>query len=138
MLNRHEVLDVIDAVYAARVKGDKAAMAQLWRDDATFQLMGEPSILQNLPLRPTAAVEAIGGLIDQFTFHSAEQIDAVVEGNKAAVLLRLTVSAADGTRHETHVFDMWELDDSGKACSLVQYADTALISFMLAATNMAS
>jgi ketosteroid isomerase-like protein len=132
MLNRNEVLDAIDAIYDVRVKGDKMAMAQLWCDDATFQLMGEPSILQSLPLQPTNAQEAVGGLIDQFTFHSAERVDAVVEGNKVAVLLRVTASAANGTRHETHVFDMWELDDSGKARALVQFADTALISAMLA------
>lgn len=41
-------------------------------------------------------------------------------------------SGADGPR-QSKLYDLWELDENGKARSLIQFADTALVAAMLRA-----
>ncbi|MEP7351090.1 MAG: nuclear transport factor 2 family protein [Sphingorhabdus sp.] len=132
MLDRSKVLDIIDGIYVARVAGDQAAMAAVWTDDASYQLMGDANILGAPLTRQSNARQAVSELIDQFKFHSADRVDTLIEGNRAAVLMRITVSASDGGRHDTHVFNLWEFDDNGKARSVIEFTDTALIMSMLA------
>jgi hypothetical protein len=43
------------------------------------------------------------------------------------VLSRVTVSFAGRTPFETLFYDLWELDDTGRIRSLVQFVDTAKV-----------
>jgi ketosteroid isomerase-like protein len=132
MLARDQLLSSIDAIYAARVAGDKAALERMWTADATYQMVGEASILTSMPVTPQSALPSIGQLIDTFTFHDVERLDAIVEGNRAAILIRVDVSTSAGERHETHLYDLWELNDEGQARSLMEFCDTALVAAMVA------
>jgi ketosteroid isomerase-like protein len=49
----------------------------------------------------------------------------VVEGRRAAVMWRATLSVAGEAPYETELFDLWELDADGQLLSLVQFVDTA-------------
>lgn len=131
MISREQVLATVDAIYAARVKGDKIAMNQLWAADATYQLVGEASILKTMPVLPQNAQRSISNMIDTFLFHSVERLDTIVEGNRAAVLIRISVSGPNEEKHQTLLFDLWDVDDEGKATSLVEFSDTALVATML-------
>ncbi|MBY0521175.1 MAG: nuclear transport factor 2 family protein [Sphingomonas sp.] len=137
MLSRDEILSAIDAIYAARAQGDKESLTTLWTADATFQLVGEASILQSMPVAPQSVQPSIGQMIDTFTFHSVERVDAIVEGNRAAVLIRVVASVAGGEPHETMLYDLWELNDDGQAKSLVEFSDTALVARMLTSIGAA-
>lgn len=86
MPDRKTVLDIIDAAYASRAAGDKAALADFWAPGATYQLVGEAKILRDYPVGPLDAGEATGAIIDLISFQSFERVDALVEGNKAAIL----------------------------------------------------
>lgn len=131
MLDRDEMLRVIDGAYAARMRGDKAAVAQYWEPEATYRLAGEASIMPAVPVGPTDVMEAVGTLMDLFHFHKLERVDAVVEGPRASVHWRVTVSTWGGERVDAELYDLWQFSERGKAVSLLQFTDTALIVRML-------
>lgn len=133
MLSRAQILDLIDDIYARRVDGDKAEFAKIWADGATYQMAGTPETLGEAMTQRTDARQMVGELIDQFNFHAVELIDSVVEGNRAAIMMSIRVSTANGPTYDTRVFNLWEFDDDGKALSLIEFADTALVATMAAA-----
>lgn len=133
MLDRDAALNRIREAYAARVRGDKEALARFWSPDAQFRIAGAPSLLRDVPVSGATPMEAIEKLIDQFTFSNLTLVDSVVEGNKVAAHWQVKIAPADGQPETTQLFDLIELDDHGKIKSLTQFADTALIRHMGAA-----
>ena len=133
MLDRNRILAIIDAAYASRAAGDKAALEQFWAPDATYKMVGEAGLLERYPVGPLDANEATRAIIDLVAFHALERIDAIVEGNKAAVLWNVTMSSGESGECLSQLYDLWELDDDGRAQSLIQFADTALVAAMIAA-----
>jgi len=132
MLDRDEVLKIVDNAYALRVQGDKAAIAEIWADNATYGLGADPSLLPRLPAGPSDAEPAVSDLIDLFTFHTVERVDAIVEGNRAAIVWNVELSrAGGGERTTTQISQLWAMTDDGKVQSLREYGDTALITRLL-------
>jgi ketosteroid isomerase-like protein len=132
LIEREEILRIIDGAYAARMRGDKEAVAEYWEPDAVYRLAGEASIMPAVPVGPADVMEAVGALIDLFHFHKLERVEAVVEGLNAAIHWRVTVSTWGGERVDAELFDLWRFSERGKATSLLQFTDTALIVQMLA------
>lgn len=131
MLSRARIIAAIEEIYVRRVGGDKAEFAEIWAGGATYQLAGNEEIMGAALTRQRDARQAVGELIDQFRFHRAELMDAVIDGNRAAAVVSLDVSTGGGPQHQTQVFTLWEFDEDGKATSLVEFADTALIGAMV-------
>jgi len=127
MLTAEQMLDTIDDAYEARVRGDKEKLKSYWAPDATFRIAGASSLIGDARAGPAHPHEAVSALVDQFSFDKAERVDAVVQGNKAAVHWRITVSVPGKAPVTTELLDLFEFDDDGKAKSLTQFADTALI-----------
>jgi len=136
MADREAVLAVIDAAYAARKRGDKEALAAYLARGATFRLVGR-SGLMGFDVGPIDALEAIGQLIDLFTFHAMDRLHVAVSDHTVFIHWRIDVSARGGERDVTEVCDIWTLDDDLKAVSLVEFADTASMAQM-AASAMAA
>lgn len=132
LAERDRILDTIDQAYAARAAGDFEAMARFWEPHATYRLAGEAALLPAVPVGPADAVEAVRTLIDLFDFHRFERVSSVVEGNRAAVHWRVTVSNNGGDPVEAELYDLWQFSENGRATSLLQFTDTALIVRMLA------
>ena len=135
MVDRAAFLAAIGEVYRLRIAGDKAALLAHIAPDAQFQLMGEPALMPGVATGPGRAAPTVEALIDTFVFHGAELLDSVVEGNKAAIHSRLTVSRPDGRKVVTEFCDLWTMGVDGKLSSLRQFTDTALVAEM--ATNPA-
>ena len=131
MIGRETILATIDGAYAARMRGDKQAVAQYWEPEATYRLAGEASMMPAVPVGPGDAMKAVDALIDLFEFHALERVDAIVEGHSAAVHWRARVSAG-GQHFDAELFDLWQFSERGKVVSLLQFTDTALIVRMLA------
>lgn len=123
------MLQRIDAAYAARAAGDRAAVADHWEPGATYRLAGEATVT---PALPGDAIQAVNALIDLFEFHELERVHAVVEGDSAAIHWRVRVSTPGGEPVEAEIYDLWRFAASGRVASLVQFTDTALIVRMLA------
>jgi ketosteroid isomerase-like protein len=131
MLDREATLEIVDRGFATRARGDKAALNAMLAPGATYALNADAGLLPGYPVGPVDAAGALSELIDQFTFHEFERLDAIVEGDKAAIRWRVSVSRGDGPREVTQIFELWTFDASGKVVSLVDFADTGLIARLL-------
>ncbi|TCM16021.1 SnoaL-like protein [Novosphingobium sp. PhB165] len=127
MLDRDAALQTIRDVYAARVSGDKEALATYWADDARFDFVGERSLLEPVGFSSESSMDQIGQLIDRFRFSDLELLDAVVEGEKIAARWEVTVAAEGKEPVRTQLFDLITLDEEGKIRSFIQFTDTALV-----------
>lgn len=135
MLDRDTVLNRIDEAYAARVRGDKESLSLYWADEASFKIAGDPAPFKSLTFETDVPMNAISELIDRFTFSDLERVDAVVEGNRAAIRWGVTVSTSECAPVRTELFDLIELNDDGRIRSFVQFADTALVLALLQAED---
>jgi ketosteroid isomerase-like protein len=125
-MTRDEVLAVIDAAYAARVAGDLATLHALAGDGGMFELAGETTLLRNFPVAGRVpALSAVRRLTDLITMIEVRRLDAVVEGNRAAVLSHARMSFAGREPFDTVIYDLVEFDDEGKIRSMLQFGDTA-------------
>lgn len=127
MLNRDQAVALIQSLYEARVRGDKAAVAGFWADDAHFEIAGHHSHAGDLSLRASSPMDAIAPLIDRFAFSDLERLETVVEGNKIVVMWRVTVAIEGKPPVTTRLCDIFTIDNDGKIKSLVQFVDTALM-----------
>ena len=131
MPDRAQILDIIDRAYAARARGDKETVARIWAPGAVYQLAGETSLIPAFPAGPGDAGETVSSIIDLIRFHHLEQLDAIVEGHRAAILWRVTFSVGNGPVGTTGLYDLWQFDEEGRPSSLLQFVDTALLRDML-------
>jgi len=126
MVDAEAIARVVRDGYDARKRGDKDELARLFAPGATFRMVGHAALGDRLPVEPVDAVEAIGALIDQFTFNRVEIVHLLTNGRTAMLQLRLEVAAAGGPIH-TEACDIWEFDDKGKVIAITQFVDTLLV-----------
>ena len=131
MLDRTAFLNLIDQLYARRTANDKAGVNALLAPGATYRIGADPKLVPMMPVGPTDAREAIGGLIDSVEFHHIEHLAAVVEGDKAAIIWRVELSPTGGDKVTTQLYDLWTVGEDGKITSLIQFGDTALMATLL-------
>jgi ketosteroid isomerase-like protein len=134
-MTREEMLKVMGDGYIARVNGDVDKVLEAFTPDATFTLNAAPP-------QPTVSVmtegsggmrAALSALIEAFEFKDLEIIDSVVEGSKAAIRIRFTVtSRATGKTAVTETLDLIEFRD-GKVASYTQFLDSAMASRLTSA-----
>ena len=128
-MNREEMLATIDAAYAARAADDVEALTRVLAPDATFEFAGEPGPLHSLPgsTGPEDSEPAIAALMRLISTSGVERLQAVIEGNRATTVSRVTLSFAGRPPFETLVCDLWEFDDAGRIKTFLEFADTARI-----------
>lgn len=133
-MTRDEMLRVMGDGYIARMNGDVDKVLAVFAPDAKFTLNAAPS-------QPTVAVmtEGSGGmrtaltqLVKAFEFKDLKIVDSVVEGSKAAIRIRFTVtSRATGKSAVTESLDLIEFRD-GKVASYTQFFDSAIADRLMA------
>jgi ketosteroid isomerase-like protein len=131
MPDRDAVLKMLDEAYAAREAGDKARMRDYFSPGATMRIAGDEASLPGVNLGPAEAVAAVEALIDGFKFDNAKRVDAVVEGDRAAVIWRMTVTGPNGKAAPMEICDFWTIGKDGKLAGLVQFCDTAMVATMI-------
>ena len=127
-MTREEMLRVMGDGYIARVNGDVDKLLAVFTPDAKFSLNAAPP-------QPTVSVmtEGAGGmrtalsqLVEAFEFKDLQIVESVVEGSKAAIRIRFTVtSRATGKSAVTESLDLIEFRD-GKVASYRQFFDSAI------------
>lgn len=130
-MDREAVLDTIDRFWELRLVGDKAGLRSFLAPDAIYEMVGANAFADPGLAGPAPAGPAADGLIDAFKFASVERLAAIVDGNRAAVVIRVEVSFRAGPIVKSEACDLWEFDDSGKVRSLRQFVDTALLQRMI-------
>jgi ketosteroid isomerase-like protein len=132
-MTRDEMLRVMGDGYIARVNGDVDKLLAVFTPDAKFTLNAAPP-------QPTVAVMTEGGgmrtalsqLVEAFEFKDLKIVDSVIEGDKAAIRIRFTVtSRATGKSAVTESLDLIEFRD-GKVASYTQFFDSAIADRLLA------
>lgn len=127
-MTRDEVLAIIDNAYATRMRSDAAALAAFWAPDATFEIAGEASLIEAFPgATRSPGQPVVEELMKLVEMKSIERLQAIVEGNTAAILSHAEIAIAGREPFGTLLYDLWELDDDGKVRSMLQFADTAKI-----------
>ena len=127
MLGRDDAIKTIQMAYAARVRGDKEALSQYWAEGAHFEIVGDPTLLEGVPLSAPEPMEAVSALIDRFEFSDLKLLNSVVDGADIAVRWAVTITVAGKPPVNTQLFDLIKLNEAGKIVSLVQFVDTALV-----------
>jgi len=135
MLERAEILNIIDEAYASRARGDLAGVARFLAPGAKFRIAGDHAALTSFSAVPGGAAgaeAAVAALMNTFDFLEHERVNVVVEGGKAAVHWRVLVQAGDKEPVPTELFDLWTFNDEGKIVSFLQFADTAMVARLMA------
>jgi ketosteroid isomerase-like protein len=132
-MERAEILKAVAAAYAARVSEDAAALAELWTDSTTFEIEGEKSLIDAFPATgPMGMSDATDIFLALVKMSDARQEVIAVDGNRAVVLNRATLSFGGGDPLTTTMCDVWEFDEAGKVRSLHEFLDTALLAHEMA------
>ena len=136
MTDANTIREAIRSTYRARVQGDLEGTVALFADDAVFDFNGEGVGLPNMgtAVRGKPAIRLLmTEFIDAFRMSDWEEVSLVVEGDKAALHWRGTVSFTQNGRSEKFdVFDLLTFRD-GKIVYFRQSTDTAKIREMLGA-----
>ena len=124
------------STYKARVRGDLEGTVANFADDAVFDFNGQGVGLPNMgtAVRGKPAIRLLmTEFIDAFRMSDWEEVSLVVEGDKAALHWRGTVTFTQNGRSEKFdVFDLLTFRD-GKIVYFRQSTDTAKIREMLGA-----
>lgn len=132
MVDRDVISRQLDALYDARLREDAAAMALLWGPGGTIRLAGDGSVRPaRVPADELVLTEVLGAFAETFRWHTAERISTIIEDDRAAVRTRVRLSHGDGAPVDTELMDDWRFDAEGRAVSLVEFVDTALIGKLL-------
>jgi ketosteroid isomerase-like protein len=129
MAGREAMIDTMYRTYDARGKSDIEGLMAAFHPDAVFELKGDKNTLQ-----VAGAVEgysnvraALTGFIETLEFMKRDIVDAMVEGDRAAVHSRLKVRfVPKDIIFTSDVLDTFRFED-GKIIELVEFTDTALI-----------
>jgi ketosteroid isomerase-like protein len=129
MATREAMLDTIYRAYDARAKGDIDGLMAAFHPNAVFELKGDKDMLEvagAVQGHPNVRV-ALTGFIKTFEFVKRDIVDAMVDGDRAAVHSRLKVRfIPKDVVFTSDVLDTFRFED-GKIIELVEFADTALI-----------
>jgi ketosteroid isomerase-like protein len=129
MATREAMLDTIYRAYDARRKGDIEGLMAAFHPQAVFELKGDKDMLEvagAVQGHPNVRA-AMAGFIETFEFVKRDIVDAMVEGDRAAVHSRLKVRfIPKDVVFTSDVLDTFRFED-GKIIALVEFADTALI-----------
>ncbi len=123
-MDRQDMLRVIGEGYAARVRGDVEGVLDVFTSDAQFKLNAVP---QKAPVSlrtegTNALRQAMTQLVQTFEFQKLDIIDAVVEGSKAAIRIRIMVrSKQTGNIAET---------ESPRPCRISRRQDRVLYAIL--------
>ena len=92
------ILETIDAFWAARLKGDTAAVLSFASSDAEYEMVGASGFGDPKTYGPAAVAPAAARLIDDFKFHSLERLTAIISGDQAVTVHRFKSRSAAARR----------------------------------------
>jgi ketosteroid isomerase-like protein len=115
MTQRHEIERLLLELYAARVRGDLAAVCATFTDDANFQVAGASSNASPIAMRAVGVKEfrpLLAIMIKSFKLSEQEILAMLIDGAGAAVHWRAKIhSRISGTMTLTELVDVVEIRD---------------------------
>ena len=96
-MTRDSLLETIDRFWKVRMAGDKAELRSFMAPAATYEMVGAQAFAEPGLVGPAPAGPAADRLIDAFAFHRVDRLTAIVDGSRAADVIRVEVSFGGGT-----------------------------------------
>ena len=134
MTDRQAVENLLEELYAARVRGDLDAVARLFAANATFQVAGtdDASPLPTLVKGNSGIKSLMQGMIANFEVSDFTIVEMLIDGPSAAVRWQATfMYTKTGRMFATELADFITVAD-GKVVSFIEFLDTALAAKVLA------
>ena len=135
MTGRQAIEDLLEELYAARVRGDLDAVAKLFAANATFQVAGtdDASPMPTLVKGNAGIRSLMQGMIVNFEVSDFTVIEMLIDGPSAAVRWQATfLYTKTGRMFTTELADFITVAN-GKVVSFVEFLDTALAARVLSA-----
>ena len=127
-MDRTAMLAKVEAIYAAREKGDFAVLDTALATGAEFSFAGADAITRRFPGGQAGSIEGVAkALFAALDMIERKQLHAIVEGRKAAVMWQCRFRLPGGQPFDAKLYDLWEFDDEGRICRGTQFFDTALL-----------
>ena len=133
MSDRQAIENLLEELYAARVRGDLETIGKLFADDAMFQVAGsdQASPMPALLKGRTAVMQLMQGMIANFELSDFTVLEMLIDGSSAAVRWQATVHyTKTGKIFSTELADFITVE-GGKIASLIEFLDTALAAKVL-------
>jgi len=135
MTERQVIEDLLEELYAARVRGDLDAVARLFAASATFQVAGTDDA-SPMPtfVKGNAGIKSLmQGMIANFEVSDFTIVEMLIDGPSAAVRWQATfLYTKTGRMFTTELADFITTAD-GQIVSFIEFLDTALAAKVMAA-----
>jgi ketosteroid isomerase-like protein len=135
MSDRQTIENLLEELYAARVRGDLEALRKLFAANATFEVMGSdkaspmPMLVKGTP----SVMGVLQNMIATFELSNFSVVEMLIDGASAAVRWQATVHhAGTGQVFSTELADFITIA-GGQVTAFVEFLDTALAAKVLAA-----
>jgi ketosteroid isomerase-like protein len=134
MTDRQGIENLLEELYAARVRGDLETITRLFAANATFQLAGtdDASPMPTLVKGNAGITSLMQGMITNFEVSDFTILEMLIDGPSAAVRWQATfMYTKTGRMFATELADFITVAD-GKVVSFIEFLDTALAAKVLA------
>jgi len=135
MNDRQQMENLLEELYAARVRGDLDALRKLFANTATFQVAGsdQASPMPTLVKGNAGIISLMQGMIATFELSDFTIVEMLIDGANAAVRWQATIHhTGTGQVFTSDLADFIATSD-GQVTSFVEFIDTALAAKVLAA-----
>lgn len=135
MTDRQAIENLLEELYAARVRGDLDTVSKLFAANATFQVAGadDASPLPTFVKGDVGIKSLMQGMIANFEVSDFTIVEMLIDGPSAAVRWQATfLYTKSGRMFTTELADFITVAD-GKVTSFIEFLDTALAAKVLAA-----
>ena len=134
MTDRQAIENLLEELYAARVRGDLETITRLFAANATFQIAGtdDASPMPTLVKGNAGITSLMQGIITNFEVSDFTILEMLIDGPSAAVRWQATfMYTKTGRMFATELADFITVAD-GKVASFIEFLDTALAAKVLA------
>lgn len=134
MTDRQAIENLLEELYAARVRGDLETISRLFAANATFQVAGtDDASPMPTSVKGNAGITSLmQGMITNFEVSDFTILEMLIDGPSAAVRWQATfMYTKTGRMFATELADFITVAD-GKVVSFIEFLDTALAAKVLA------
>ena len=134
MTDRQAIENLLEELYAARVRGDLETITRLFAANSTFQVAGtdDASPMPTLVKGNAGITSLMQGIITNFEVSDFTILEMLIDGPSAAVRWQATfMYTKTGRMFATELADFITVAD-GKVVSFIEFLDTALAAKVLA------
>ncbi|MGD0531668.1 MAG: nuclear transport factor 2 family protein [Methyloceanibacter sp.] len=128
MNDRQAIEDLLEELYAARVRGDLDALAKLFASHATFQVAGsdQASPMPTLVKGHAGIMSLMQGMIATFELSEFAILEMLIDGASAAIRWQATIHyTGTGQIFSSELAD-FITTHNGQVVCFVEFLDTAL------------